>query len=352
MKCFYVDDCPEDRSVHHWIGEQTNIQKYIDTMKPKKNASLYEFSDSNINLNALNTSADSAYKKYGWFGFQNIFGNVDARSKEYGGLSLSYNPNYIDNNIDIHAQTLGTTRNNVPNDLYFINYNIFDKVQNKRLDKILANTAQEFGTYAALKLLLDENIIDVETYLTMIETHNDEKISLKRILKNTYTDSWSYNVYTPAAQHQELKSITDRIKRTVIRSRLAQIKNINTDVIAKVINRFVWHTDESWFYELRLNLSLNNLHNAFGIEIENFGKHTFTPGNWYMWDTGILHRPYVEHKVPNFSRTNYVLAVNPWFDYDTNNRCWIQNDFFGEKHPVDMAIDGDVIDGLTLKSLQ
>jgi hypothetical protein len=352
MKCFYINDCPEDMSVHQWIGEQTNIQKYIDTMKPKQSGSLYEFSDKNIDIDNLNLSAESAYAKYGWFGFQNIFGNVNSRSKEYGGLSLSYNPNYTDNNIDIHAQTLGTTRNNVPNDLYFINYNIFDQVQAKHLDKILANTAQEFGTHAAFKLLLNENIIDVATYLNILETHEDEKNSIKRILKNTYTDSWSYNNYTPAAQHEHLKFIIKRLKRSIVRSRLAQIKNINTDVIAKVINRFVWHTDESWFYELRLNLSLNNIENAFGIEIENFGRKSFEPGTWYMWDTGILHRPYIEHKVPNFSRTNYVLAVNPWFDYDLKNDCWIQNEFFGEKHPVDMVIDGDVIEGLTLKSLR
>lgn len=352
MKKFYVKDCPDELSVHTWIGEQTNIQKYIDTMKPKQNGFLYKFSDKNLDIDKLNQAADEAYSTYGWFGFLNIFGSVSARSKEYGGLSLSYNKNYIDSSIDIHAQTLGYTRDNVPNDLYFINYNIYDKVQEKKLDKILANVAQEHGTYAAFKLLLDENIIDVQQYLDLLDTHNNETTHLQRRLKNTYTDSWSFNCATPTATHGYLGTIHQRLKRSIVRSRLAQIKDINTDTIAKVVNRFIWHTDDSWFYELRLNLSLNNIDNAFGIEIENFEKQPFVPGTWYMWDTGILHRPYVEHKVPNFSRTNYVLAVNPWFDWDEHEQCWIQNEFFGEKHPADMVVDGDVIEGLTLKSLQ
>ena len=69
---------------------------------------------------------------------------------------------------------------------------------------------------------------------------------------------------------------------------------------------------------------------------------------------------FFDSRIPNFSldngvvgkpikkRTNYILAVNPWFDWDSQNKCWIQNEFYGEKHPLDMIVDGDVINGLEL----
>jgi hypothetical protein len=110
--------------------------------------------------------------------------------------------------------------------------------------------------------------------------------------------------------------------------------------------------DDSWFFELRLNLSLDNENNNFGIEIENFGKKDFNPGSWYVWDTLTPHRPYVDRKAPGITRTNFVLAVNPWFDYIADERCWVKNEFFGEKHPIDMVINGDVIEGLNIESLQ
>ena len=53
--------------------------------------------------------------------------------------------------------------------------------------------------------------------------------------------------------------------------------------------------------------------------------------------------------MPGKARTNYVLAVSPWFDWNEEEQYWQQNEFYGEKHPVDMVIDGDAIDGLKLK---
>ena len=36
-------------------------------------------------------------------------------------------------------------------------------------------------------------------------------------------------------------------------------------------------------------------------------------------------------------------------DWNEEEQCWQQNEFYGEKHPVDMVIDGDAIDGLKIK---
>ena len=61
------------------------------------------------------------------------------------------------------------------------------------------------------------------------------------------------------------------------RSRLAQIRGIDDADTLKKANTYLWHRDESWFYELRINLALDNPENAYGIEIENYGSKSFTP---------------------------------------------------------------------------
>lgn len=352
MKKFFVDDCPDELSVHRWISDQTNLQKYIDTMVPENSGIIFEFKDPLINTNVLLDTAEQAYNEYGWHGFMNVFGSKFSRSNEYGGLSLVHNLNYRYPNIPIHAQTLGYPRVDLPDEILYVNQTLMKEMVDQNQDNIVYNIIMKNGLHAGLEYLHSRKLISSEEYIDLKQRFADKKTLGKRLIKNSYTDTWSFNQPTPTFDLPAFAQIKSRIKRTVIRSRLAQIKNINTDIIAKLVNKFTWHRDDSWFYELRINLSLDNTNNNFGIEVENYGKKPFVPGSWYMWDTLIPHRPYVEHKAPGITRTNFVLAVNPWFDYDSNENCWVQNEFFGEKHPVDMVLDGDVIEGISLESLQ
>lgn len=351
MKKFYVKDCPYNLSVHMWIKEQTDIQKYIDSMVPKNKGSLFELHDPSLDLRQLKQSTDQVFDKFGWYGFMNVFGDQTTRSNEYGGISLVSNPNYI-YDIPEHAQTLGYPRTNLPADFLYLHVGLFTELVNKNLDKQFYNICLEQGTHLGFKFLLDQNGIDYITYKQLVETYPNKTQVSQRLIKNSYTDTWSFNKINQGAKHGYLANILKRTKRSVVRSRLAQMRNIHSDTHAKIINRFTWHRDDSWFYELRLNLSLDNIDNIFGIEIEDLGKTPFKPGHWYVWDTLIPHRPYVEKKVTNFARTNYVLAVNPWFDYDAEDDAWIQNEFYGEKHPVDMVLDSDVLENINYNSLQ
>jgi len=43
------------------------------------------------------------------------------------------------------------------------------------------------------------------------------------------------------------------------------------------------------------------------------------------------------------TRTHLVIGVSPWYDYNSKNNTWSQNEFFGNKHPFDMLLDGDII---------
>jgi hypothetical protein len=348
MKKFYIKDCPDRKTMHMWIAETLDMQKYVDGMKPENDGVLFEFSDSKLNVNTMINACNDAYEKFGWFGFLDIYGTKFNRQPNYGGLSLVYNPNYRYDNIPHNAQTLGYPRNNIPDELFYENFELFEKIMEKRLDKDVFSVSQEFGTHAAFKLLLDNSIIDNVKYTQLITDNPDRKDVGERINKDCYPDTWGFNHWSEPAQYGYLGEVSSRVKRTPVRSRLAQLRNIDTDEMVQKANTYLWHRDESWFYELRINLSLENHNDAYGIEIENYGQKSFTPGNWYVWDTYATHRPYVNQAMPGKSRINYILAVNPWFDFNYEEQCWEQNEFYGEKHPVDMVIDGDVIEGLDL----
>lgn len=349
MKKFYVADCPDAMAIHMWISESLNMEeKYVSKMKPRNPEVLYEFKDTQLDLEKLVQSSDEAFDEYGWYGFLNIFGGKFARSDGYGGLSLVTNPNYRYEGIPDNAQTLGYPRFNFPDELFWENFDLFERVMEKRLDKDIWTTSQELGTHAAFDMLYENDIID-EVKLNSLKTKfENRKDGGERIQKNTYVCTWGFNNWSEPSKFKYLNELRKRVKRSPIRSRLAQIKNINNDDRVKQANTFLWHRDDSWFYELRINLSMYNENDAYGIEIENYGQKSFTPGNWYVWDTYATHRPYINQAMPGHARTNYVLAVNPWFDWIEEEQCWVQNEFFGEKHPVDMVIDGDAIEGLVL----
>jgi hypothetical protein len=56
-------------------------------------------------------------------------------------------------------------------------------------------------------------------------------------------------------------------------------------------------------------------------------------------NTDVPHRVYVRQ--PNDSlRTNLVLGLTPWLDYDASDDSWSPNEYFGRMHPYDMVREG------------
>ena len=85
MKKFYVADCPDAMAIHMWISESLNMEeKYVSKMKPRNSEVLYEFKDTQLDLEKLIQSSDEAFDEYGWYGFLNIFGGKFSRSDGYG----------------------------------------------------------------------------------------------------------------------------------------------------------------------------------------------------------------------------------------------------------------------------
>ena len=338
MKKFYVDQCPDDLTVHSWITNNTDIEYYIKNMKPKNKGTLFEFEDRNIDISKVQSKSEELFDEFGWFGMLNILGEGYRRGKAYGGLSLVYNPSYIDSKIPINAQTLGYPKRGFPDEIFRDNIDIFKKVIAEKIDKKIWQWSA-LGTHKLYNLLYDYKIINSTQLKNLLKLPD---VVHKVPTKNTYTDTWGFNRWTKPATY--LSEITNRVKRSPVRSRLAKIKKVTTEDQRNNLNKYLWHRDTSWFYELRLNLSIETHKNYYGIEIENYGKTAFVPGRWYVWDTDFTHRPYID-KI-GYTRTNYVLAVNPWFDFNEKENCWIQNRFYGNKHPLDMVVDGDVLEGI------
>ena len=171
MKKFYLKDCPERKAVHMWIAETIDTDKYVKTMKPENDGLLFEFEDSHLDLQQLRNSVDDVFEDIGWHGFLNVYGGKFIRTQNYGGLSLSYNPTYKYKNIPEEAQTLGYPRNNIPDEIFMDNFEIFERIMEKRLDKDIWSESQEYGTHHAFRYLREHDIIAVSyTHLTLPTT--------------------------------------------------------------------------------------------------------------------------------------------------------------------------------------
>lgn len=115
---------------------------------------------------------------------------------------------------------------------------------------------------------------------------------------------------------------------TFIRSRISLIDNN-----IKCNSNNMWHTDESIYENLRINIPiLTNNNNILELRYNNC---ILKEGYLYSWNTELEHRVY-NKKVMNFKRYNLVLGINPWFNFDEYNKCWISNEFYGKVQPLDL----------------
>ena len=168
-------------------------------------------------------------------------------------------------------------------------------------------------------------------------------------LLDSYYDTYGFSKPTPAAAN-ELGFLTNRFRRSLVRSRLSIIR---AGCPAPSSFMWGWHKDEPVFENLRVNIHVtdSDLHriqimrgnrmptNPNDLELI---EHRFEVGFGYSWDTNIPHRA-CAIGVPDFDRVAIVYGVSPWFDYNAKTGEWVPNEFFGHKHPLQMLLDGDVL---------
>lgn len=285
MKKFYTRDCPESITVSKWLKSQTDWVALMDTVKPvRKYPTVMAFKIDNFDPIALRDSILEATEIYGDHGWKSAQGE----SLSYTGFSLVYNPKHQDN-LDVHSSTLGTPRNN--KDEFFWN-----------------------------------------------KTHNHS------VLKDSYFDGYGFNTPTPASQHGSLGDFMKRCNRTRVRSRLSILNGYAFSDDPK--REYRWHKDEPIFENLRINIPITTDDNYF-FQIENHDRVHLPVGWAYSWNTFVPHTVF-NTKENNTRRIHFVLGFSPWWDYLPEEEAWVQNEFYGVKHPFDMLYDGDVFSGLTL----
>ena len=275
---FYVHEVPDPYPVWRWIRDHTDLDKHIENLKPSVPA------DNLLNLNhqldipfLVNATLD-AVDKFGFKGWRSTQGEA----RHYGGLSLTYNPNYLED-CDPNQQTLGTEKN-APTQFFYGQIQNFDTV------------------------------------------------------RNTYFDSYGFRKLSPCVLDTDLKDIFLGFKRSLIRSRIGVINaNYVNDTMRTKVG---WHRDETVFENLRINIPIKT-DETFMFEIEGHEPEHLSLGNVYSWDTNIAHRVFPTVQEPR-TRVHVVFGFSPWFDYIPEEDAFVSNEFYGQMHPIDMLINGHV----------
>ena len=274
----YVKDVPDTMSIWPYINEHSDIGRHYSMPSTLADPNDLINLKHELDIDSIIMSSTEMVEKFGF----NPWQAADSDMQSYGGLSLVYNPDYIEN-VDSNKQTLGTKTNN--RDEFF------------------------YGKTGKFKST-----------------------------RNTYFDSYAFRQLAPCVTETSFNDIAQSFKRHIVRSRLA---TINAEHVSNnERHKFGWHRDESVFENLRINIPLIT-DETFMFEIKDKQAEHLSIGNIYSWDTNIPHRVFPtthEHK----SRTHLVLGFSPWFDYDVEEDCFYSNEFYGEMHPIDMLISGHV----------
>ena len=242
-----------------------------------------------------------AYEKFGWFGMVHRMHNDWVRSKIYGGLGLTYNPDYIFD-IDRHAHGWGQPR--------------------------------------SIKMDLDPKVwLDS---LTKYDYSKHVGDGMVRRSMNTYDDPLGLRIRTDVTHFRSLSSIFEKLKRPMFQGRMAEIRASEYGHLKTEENMELnWHTDEQNEIISRLLIPIDFSEEYF-IEFRDTGtKLFFEPGYAYHWDTYKIHRWNFNYHKNIKNRTCIVLGWSPWLDL--NNGVWSINEYCNKIQPMDMLRQGLVI---------
>lgn len=359
MLKFYRKDQPKELASHSWIGRQCGLTQNNGELTPEFNKfpiknnfkDFIKFKNDLVDIEQMQTSVDHAFDKFGWFGFMGQEGvNQFVRSNYYGGLGLTYNKNYFFNDQQIPkvAQVFGYPRANGNTKFVSEEKELMIQMMERKLDQTWISINGTSGTYAGFDFLLDNQLINKEQHKKFKNIYeNIITDTWGGIKKDTYHDAWGFCSSSDVLNFEYFNDVKKLFKRSLIRSRVAGFRNVTQDNIEHV-NHFMWHRDTNWFVELRINLIVYAPRGSFGIEVKDVGKTYYETGDWASWDTNIIHRPFVEKE--GIERVNLIFGINPWFDYNPVDDSWTTNEFYKKKHPMDMLIDGDILEGLQVIS--
>ena len=287
---FYVKDIPDLFSTWQWIKQNTDIVQLASGMTPSVDATHLINLKHSFDINKLATATMDSLDRFGFYGWRTDTSDAN----DYGGMSLAYNPDYIED-CNPNQQTLGTSKNN--NNEFF------------------------YGQVGKFKSI-----------------------------RNSYFDTYAFRHYPPCVSETGLCDFLDGFKRSAVRGRVAVI---NSKFVPKEKrDAFGWHKDETVFENLRINIPIKT-DNTYMFQLKGQQPEHLVYGNMYSWDTFLPHRVFPTTTNPT-RRVHLVLGFSPWFDYIKEEDVWISNEFFGVMHPIDMLVNGHIhesINGLNISSL-
>ena len=281
----YVDEVPATQTVDGYITAKTKSDEKWYRVSREFKSTSLEFKIKDYDPVRLAQDSLEALDTFGFSGWQ----TKESTITRYGGLSFAANPNHK-HHSDTKSSTLGTV------------------------------------------------VMDAKDFY-------DPATTTETMLKDTYYDSWGFTQPTELAEYKYIgEFLKGRAQRSLIRSRLAVMKaGPWTDDMTK----FALHRDEPIYLNLRINIPITTSP-EYMFQIEGSDPVHLEVGNAYTWNTRIPHRVF-QSDTTTTDRVHFVLGYSPWFDFDAENRCWIQNDFWG-KHPFQMLIDGEVFGGLEFRN--
>lgn len=151
--------------------------------------------------------------------------------------------------------------------------------------------------------------------------------------KGDYLDSLGFRRLLPqVSAKQELQKLFEGFKVPVVRS---TARTLNGSLcFPTMAGDGGLHTDDSPFEVLRINVCLSN-NGDFGLQYLDH-EPIFTPaGGNIVVNTDVPHRAYIKQS-NEFLRTNLIIGVTPWLNYDPVRDEWSLNEYFGRIHPYDM----------------
>jgi len=339
---FYKKDIPDCDTVDSFIRRETDIEERVNNVTrawawPHK---IYRL-ECKLPVSNLQTAVEAAFSMYGWHGFliANFgegYGSSDLRSQRLGGLSITYNPDFRQSDININCQTLGNRKFNLPPEMYAgkRGNEIFEQVNIKDLRVEFFDKVNNHGAGHAWDFLRSKDIITHDVWSKERSYYHQweyNPAAKNQTGKNTYSDALGFNRLTPACESGYLGEVFSQIPRTIVRGRIVEMKSGDLH----------WHRDESFYMNFRINIPLYLDQTAYiATEDEQMLMH---PGYMYHFDTGQPHAV-IRKKGEISKRTNIILGVSPWFDYNEEDESWTQNEFYGKMHPVEMFHEGLLVD--------
>jgi hypothetical protein len=153
-------------------------------------------------------------------------------------------------------------------------------------------------------------------------------------VKDDYLDSYGFRSLLPAVETKpHLKALFESFKLPVVRSTARTINGALCYPTPQGDGGM--HVDDSPFEVLRINISLSN-NGDFGLQYLGNNPIFTKAGDNLIVNTDVKHRAFIKQH-NDFIRTNLIIGVAPWMNYDKEKDEWSLNEYFGRLHPYDIV---------------